>query len=448
MTTAPENYGTDSMSQVGPSGGLQSGVIAGVTGKTTSIDPIQAEIDRINAARKTNKAVLDDTQYPTKTILTNDGRKVQVYTGGPLSGKEKKADGTTGDFVTGTEVDQTTGGGSNVNNATPKAKLISTYTDPETGDIVDVYDDGTETVRKKGTIKADAAIASAATAAERLAGRTSAYDILFREFKANGLESLVSDAKNIILNEDSDAGRLLALRNSPSYVKRFGANEKRKQNGFAAIDEATYLGLEDKYQQIAQNYGLPSKYYARGELGVQQYFADAIAKNIDPVTFEERIMEGQKVLNANKLVLDAAKKFYPDLNDGDFLDYILNPENALSDIKRKVSAAEIGGAQLAAGLQATKMGAEDLVKAGVTGAEYQGKASAIAGGALRGSQLANIYGQDPYTQQSAEQVALNIPGSVEAQKQTKKIIGLEKSSFGGKPGLGVGALTRDRAGAT
>ena len=245
----------------------------------------------------------------------------------------------------------------------------------------------------------------------------------------------------------SDAELTLALRNSENYKKRFAANIKRVANGFKAIDEATYLGLEDKYQQIAQNYGLPSKYYSRGQLGVQQYFEDAIAKNIDPITFEERIIQGQKVLNANREVLDAAKKFYPDLNDSDFLDYVLNPENALSDIKRKVSAAEIGGAQMAAGLQATRMGAEDLIKAGVTGQQYQSRASAIAEGALRGGQLASIYEQDPYTQQSAEQVALNIPGSAEAMKQTKKLTGLEKATFGGRSGLTGGALARDRAGA-
>jgi hypothetical protein len=296
------------------------------------------------------------------------------------------------------------------------------------------------------TAKLSAQQAAEAAAGKRLADKTSAYDILFREFKANKLEGLVEAAKNAILNEETEAGRLLALRNSPAYKTRFSANAKRVANGFKAIDEATYLGLEDRYQQIAQNYGLPAKYYARGELGVQQYFDDAIAKNIDPVTFEERIMEGQKILNSNKLVLDAARKFYPELNDGDFLDFILNPENALSDIKRKVSAAQIGGAQLASGLQATRTGVEDLLKAGATVAGYQAKASAIAGGTLRGGQLASIYGEDPYTQQQAEQVALNLPGSAEALKQTEKIIGLENASFRRKPGLGSGALARDRAG--
>ena len=325
-------------------------------------------------------------------------------------------------------------------------KLISVYTDDETGDVVEVYDDKTERIRKKGTKKAEATAAAAALSAERLANKTSAYDILFREFKANGLESLVQAAKDVIMNEDSDSGRILALRGSDAYKNRFSANAKRAANGFAAIDEATYLGLEDSYQSILQNYGMPEKYYKRGALGVQQYLADAIAKNIDPVTFEERVIEGQKVVKANKQVLDAAKQFYPTLTDGDFLDYVLNPENAVDDIKRKVTAAEIGGAQLGAGLQATLAGAQALAANNVTGAQYQAKASAIAEGALRGGQLAAIYGQDPYTQQSAEQVALNIPGSVDALKQTKKIAGLEGAEFGRRTGLTGGALARDRAG--
>ena len=327
-----------------------------------------------------------------------------------------------------------------------KPKLVSTYTDPETGDIIDVYDDGSERVRKKGTVKTDAITAANAAAAERLAGRTSAYDILVAQFKEFGLESLVTDAKKAILDSDSDAERTLALRSSPGYQTRFAANAKRIANGFAAIDEGTYLALEDAYQSIAQNYGMPEKYYKRGTLGVQQYFEEAISKNIDPVTFEERIVEGQKVLNANKATLDAAKQFYPTLTDGDFLEYVINPKNALVDIKRKVTAAEIGGAQLGAGLQATAAGAESLAQGGVTGAEYQRAATDIAQASLRGGQLAGIYGQDPYTQQMAEQVQLNTPGSTESLRKTQKIAGLESASFSAKSGLTGSALSRNRPG--
>ena len=264
--------------------------------------------------------------------------------------------------------------------------------------------------------------------------------------KENGLEALADAAIDAIMKEDTESGRILALRSSPAYQLRFAANAERIKNGFAAIDEATYLGLEDSFQSILQNYGMPEKYYKRGELGVQQYLADAIARNIDPVTFEERVMEGQKVVNANKATFDAAKQFYPTLTDGDFLDYVLNPKNAIEDIKRKVTASEIGGAQLGAGLQATASNAETLARAGVTGKQYQNKATEIAEASLRGGQLAAIYGQDPYTQQMAEQVQLDTPGSVESLKKTKKISGLESAEFGRRTGLTGGALARDRAG--
>jgi hypothetical protein len=291
-----------------------------------------------------------------------------------------------------------------------------------------------------------AAAAKLATEEKRIAGK-SAYDILFNEFNKYGLGSLVSALEDFIKDGLSEAEFTLKLRGTDAYKKRFAANAKRIANGFAAIDEATYLGLEDRYQSIMQNYGMPAKYYARGELGVQQYFEDAISNNVDPVTFEERIIEGKKVLDANKNILDAAKQFFPTLNDGDFLAYVLDTKNGLSDIQRKVTSAEIGGAQLGSGLSATLSNAEALAKAGITGKQYQQAASTISQATVRGGQLASIYKQDPYTQQTAEELVLNIPGSTDALKKTEKIAGLEKATFGAKTGISSSALSRDRAGA-
>ena len=327
------------------------------------------------------------------------------------------------------------------------AKLISTYVDDETGDVIDVYDDGSEKIRKKGNRVLDKAnAAKLALEEKRLAGK-SAYDILYNEFKRYGLESLVTDLEGFIKDGLSESEFTLKLRDTNAYKKRFAANAKRISNGFAAIDEATYLGLEDRYQSIMQNYGMPASYYSRGELGVQQYFEDAISNNVDPVTFEERIMEGKKVIDANKNTFDAIKQFYPTLNNGDFLAYVLDSKNAISDIQRKVTSAEIGGAQLGAGLGATFAGAEALAKAGITGKQYQQAAPTIAGAALRGGQLASIYGEEPYTQQTAEQFVLDVPGSTDALKKTKKISGLEQATFGAKTGISSSALARDRAGA-
>jgi len=327
------------------------------------------------------------------------------------------------------------------------AKLLSTYVDPDTGDIIDVYDDGSEKIRKKGTLALNKERDRLdALEQKRLAGK-SAYDILYAEFDKYGLGSLVTPLKVFIQDGLSEAELTLKLRGTPQYEVRFAANKKRIANGFAAIDEATYLGLEDRYQSIMQNYGMPTQYYARADkLGVQQYFEDAIANNVDSVTFEERIMEGKKVLDANKDLLAATKKFFPTLNDGDFLAYVLDTKNALSDIKRKVTAAEIGGVQIGAGLEATAAGADTLAAAGITGQKYQQNVSDIAQTAVRGSQLASMYGENPYTQQTAEQSILNVPGSVEAKKQTEKIKKLEEASFSKRTGAAQGALNRERAG--
>jgi hypothetical protein len=355
--------------------------------------------------------------------------------------------GAFGGTGTGIAVDPVTASTVSTASTDPvKPKLVSTYTDEKTGDIINVYEDGTEDVRIKGTKILDSQTVTEATAAATLAKRESAFDILRRGMKENGLEALADAAIDAIMNEETDSGRLLALRSSPAYQLRFSANAQRTKNGFAAIDEATYLGLEDSFQSILQNYGMPEKYYKRGELGVQQYLADAIAKNIDPVTFEERVMEGQKVVNANKATFDAAKLFYPTLTDGDFLDFVLNPKNAIEDIKRKVTAAEIGGAALQSGLTANLARAEELQRMGVDKEAATAGFSTIGAGLQRGSQLASIYQQDPYTQETAESEVFKLSGQQEARKQRQKITGLEKATFGGQSGITQGALARDRAG--
>ena len=330
--------------------------------------------------------------------------------------------------------------------AAETATLVGGTVNPETGYVTP----GKKSSVPKGEV--DLAALEAATAArlaaeEKVRLGKSAYDILFNEFNKYGLGSLVTPLKGFIQDGLSDAEFTIKLRETPEYQKRFAANKKRIANGFAAIDEATYLGLEDRYQSIMQNYGMPASYYSRGDLGVQSYFEEAISGNVDPVTFEERIMEGKKVLDANKSTLDAIKQFYPNLTNGDFLAYVLDTKNALSDIQRKVTSAEIGGAQLGAGLGATFAGAEALAKAGITGKQYQQAAPTIAGAALRGGQLASIYGEDPYTQQTAEQFVLDVPGSTDALKKTQKISGLEQATFGKKTGISSSALSRDRAGA-
>jgi len=276
----------------------------------------------------------------------------------------------------------------------------------------------------------------------------SAYKLLYEEFDRYGLASLVTDIEEFIKDGLSKAELTLKLRGTKSYQKRFAANADRIKNGLAAISEAEYLQLEDQYQNIMRNYGLPASYYTKGDLGVQEGFQKFIANDVSATELEDRIMTAQnRVINSNPEVLASLKAFYPDINNGDILAYTLDPKNALENIKRKVTAAEIGGAATQAGLTTGMTRAEELGAAGITKAQAQQGFETVAGGAPRGGQLASMYGENPYTQTTAEQEVFGLAGKTEAATQRKKLTGLEKATFSGQSGATSTALVRDRAGA-
>ena len=278
--------------------------------------------------------------------------------------------------------------------------------------------------------------------------RQSAYDLLYSEFKQYGLESLITPLKGLIETGVSPSEFTIKLRETDAYKKRFAANAQRIAKGLRSLSEAEYIQLEDQYQDVMRRYGLPESYYTRGDMGIQEGFEKFLGGDVSPVELEDRIQTAQKrVLNANPEVTQALKQFYPDITNADILAYTLDPKNAIENIKRKVTAAEIGGAAIQSGLQTGLTRAEELRAAGVTKETAQQGFGTIAGGLERGSQLASIYGNDAYNQATAETEVFGLAGAQEARKQRQKITGLEKATFGGQTGVTSGALARDRAGA-
>jgi hypothetical protein len=277
--------------------------------------------------------------------------------------------------------------------------------------------------------------------------RQSAYDLLYSEFSKYGLGSLVEPLKGLIQQGVSPSEFTIQLRNTPQYQRRFAANAKRIANGLSALNEAQYIGLEDQYQNIMRNYGLPEQYYARGDLGVQQGFEQFIGNDVSPVELEDRIQTAERrVRYANPEVGIALKTFYPDITNGDVLAYALDPKTALESLKRRITAAEVGSTAVQLGLTTNVTDAEYLARYGVTKAQAQQGYQTIAGGLQRGSQLASIYGENPYTQTTAEQEVFNVPGAAEARAQRQKLTGLEKATFGGQTGVSSSTLARERAG--
>lgn len=284
-----------------------------------------------------------------------------------------------------------------------------------------------------------------------------AYQRLLDEFTALGLGALVTDAKDLLMKATSISAMPDALRNTQAYKQRFSANDARIAKGLSALSPAQYLAKEDAYQNIMRNYGLPASYYTVGQYGKQEGFDKLLANDVSAVELEDRIATAQqRVLNANPEVLKAIKDFYGDsITNGDILAYTLDPTKGLADIKKKVTAAEIQGAANVFGLnkitnestpeqiKAMEARANALAGYGVTKAQAVEGFSNVADTLPRASQLADIYKDQPYTQQTAEAEAFNLAGAAEAKAKRKKLSALETAQFSGQSG--VGALGRDKA---
>ena len=274
------------------------------------------------------------------------------------------------------------------------------------------------------------------------------YNILYKKFSEYGLGSLVEPLQKYIQDGLSDDEFTLRLRETPAYQQRFGANKQRIGKGLAALSEAEYIKMEDQYQEVMRQYGLPESYWSKDSMGTQKGFEQLLANDVSNTELEDRLMVAQdRVLKSNPEVLKTLKDFYPDIKDGDILAYTLDPKNAIKEIQRKVTAAEIGGAAMQQkGLTTSLSRAEELQKYGVDKAAATEGYSTIGAGLQRGSELASIYGESPYTQATAESEVFKLTGAQEARKQRQKVTGLEKATFGGQTGVTTGALARDRAG--
>lgn len=277
--------------------------------------------------------------------------------------------------------------------------------------------------------------------------RKSAYDLLYSQFAQYGLQALVEPLKNLIQENVSPSEFTIRLRETDAYKKRFAANTTRINQGLRALSEAEYIGLEDQYQDIMRRYGMPESYYKRGDMGIQAGFEKFIGFDVSPVELEDRIQTAQsRVFDANPEVAATLKQFYPGITNGDILAYVLDPKSALPELKRKITAAEIGAGAKIAGLTTGLERATELASYGVTKEQAQQGFQTIADILPRGGQLASIYGEPAYTQTTAEQEVFGLAGATEAAKQRRKLTSLEQAAFSGTSGMAGTALGRERAG--
>ena len=119
---------------------------------------------------------------------------------------------------------------------------------------------------------------------QKLQGRQSAYNLLYQQFSQYGLGSLVEPLKDLISDVTVAPSEFsIRLQNTDAYKKRFSANADRIAKGLTALTPAQYLAMEDQYQNIMRNYGLPDTYWKTGELGTQEGFNKLLASDVSEI---------------------------------------------------------------------------------------------------------------------------------------------------------------------
>jgi len=308
----------------------------------------------------------------------------------------------------------------------PDATLVSTETDAY-GNVIGFYSDGTQKTliasgnKYKSTVDVDA------------------YTLLENTFKDYGLEELVPEIKRFMEEGLGVNQASVELRKTTSYINRFRGNEIRRAAGLNVIDEATYLQLEDSYNETLRAFGLQG-YFGADRKVSQSKMADIIGNDISATEFKDRIdTVVTRVNNSDPNIKATLKSFYG-IQDDDLVKYFLNPKENLPKLQEKVLSAEIGNEALKQNLLTDVTSATALAKLGITQEQAREGYQGIANVLPTTTKLGQIYGEEGinYTQKTAEE---EVFGQLESAKRKRlRLAEKEVGSFSGTSGLARGAL--------
>jgi hypothetical protein len=329
--------------------------------------------------------------------------------------------------------------------------VVGVYTDPVTGDIFQVTKSGKRLLLQAGTKATDDAAVAAkdrydaeqaalAKAAADKAEKRDAFALVQDTMRSYGFtDAELSELSGYIESSiiDPNIGpnaAILGMRNLKSYKQRFAGNETLVKAGKNALSEYDYLQQENAYDTYFKEYGV-------GNLSTREQKATLIGNSVSALEAKNRIgLAIDRVKNADVNVVKQLKTYYPTLDDKDLVSYFLNPVQAFPELKRKVTASEIGAAALGQGFTDTS---RSLTYAdyGIDRAGALEGYSNVANVLPTASKLGDIYGETgiKYTQQTGEEEFLQ---SSEAAKRKRNVLASkERASFEGSAGNAPGAYS-------
>jgi hypothetical protein len=345
--------------------------------------------------------------------------------------------------------------------APPSLKTVGTFTDPKSGDVFALREDGSKELLSKGTREADTLTAKEAADAkakadaynaqmvadaktqEIKAERQSAYETLKTEFTKYGLgdDAFLAEVKNLILTGTPTSQATLKLRATNEYAARFAGNQERRNAGKNVYDEATYLSLENQYRETFGAYGLDN--LLGDTKTAQAKLAQYIAQDKSPLEIKKRVqMAVEQVQNRTDVRLMFAE-YYPQITDKDLVSYFLEPKDTLASLESKVNIASIGSTAMRQGLVADLGTSQALSEMGVSEEQAAAGYKNVAAVLPDAQKLTALEG-GKYTQTEAEGAYLKNLAS--EQRKLAKLAEREQARFAGSSGVNKASLTSSTKG--
>ena len=285
----------------------------------------------------------------------------------------------------------------------------------------------------------------AAQAAQAENTRVSAKAVAKTLAKNLGLkESIVDKISDLIINQGyTEESVQVAIRDLPEFKERFAGIDKYNKTFAAeiaagkkaqAVDPYSYIQLEKDYQEILTRSGL-------GDMANQGTYAELIGGDVSVDETKARIVNVyDKINNADPLLKDVLKTYFPTLDNTDFAKALLtgkNPEDMANQLQRKVQRAEIGSEARRFNIQTGEQSINELEALGITREQARLGYSNISRDLSSTEKLAQIY--EGTSAGIQEELTSEQFKGLQSQRR-KKLTEQEKATFGGSSGTSTVSL--------
>jgi hypothetical protein len=297
-------------------------------------------------------------------------------------------------------------------------------------------------------LRGERSAASAAATAEK---RQSVYDYIRTRAEELGIGTAIADRIiDLVANQGYSLKAVdIEIQTTPEYKARFAGIEKYKQNFASDIaagkkaaqpTPAEYIAYEKQAQNVLNRFGLAG-------IATQETYADLIGGDVSILEVTERITDVfDRIQNADDVLKTQLSTYFPTYGTSDFARALLTgktPQDMASQLKRRLTTAEIASEASRAGLTTSVERAQQLEQMGVSKNLARAGYAKIAEQKDTLERLGGIYKQD-VTGLQQELEAEQFQGL--ASQKRKKLEQLEQSKFAGRSGTSQVSLSKGTKG--